>query len=200
VLQPLLAALPEDDAAVERVRLLGSAAHEGLAEAAFRLEATWPIEVKQRLLEYPLEGDFEIEHGGVSKTVALRGIADRIDLLADGTFRVIDYKLGRAPDRAQALQLPVYAMCAAQRLSASTGTTWTVSEAGYIAFGDRKRPFASILSRGDAPTVLREAQSRLVTVVDGIQRGDFPPRPTDVSLCARCAYFAVCRKDYVEDV
>ena len=37
----------------------------------------------------------------------LRGKADRIDLLDDGTLRIVDYKLGRAPKPGRALQLPV---------------------------------------------------------------------------------------------
>src|SRR5213594_2162768 len=103
--EPLLAALPEDEAAVQRTRLLGSAADEGLAEAVFQIEAEWQTPVEERLLEHSLAGEFDIQADHETRRVSLRGKADRIDLLADGTFRIIDYKLTRAPDRKLALQL-----------------------------------------------------------------------------------------------
>ena len=106
ILEPLLGALSPAEAAVQRTRLLGSAADEGLAEAVFQLEAEWETPVIDRLLEYGLNGEFEICGDQGSRRVTLRGKADRIDLLQDGTFRVIDYKLSRAPERKLALQLP----------------------------------------------------------------------------------------------
>ena len=36
-------------------------------------------------------------------------------------------------------------------------------------------------------------------MLDGIAGGHFPPRPAERSLCAVCAYAAVCRKDYVTE-
>ena len=60
VIEPLLATLPEDEAAVQRTRLLGSAADEGLAEAVFQVEAEWETPVVERLLEHSLNGEFEI--------------------------------------------------------------------------------------------------------------------------------------------
>jgi hypothetical protein len=57
---------------------------------------------------------------------ALRGKADRVDLLEDGTFRLIDYKLGWPPNRARALQLPIYSICAEQQLASHRGRNWTL--------------------------------------------------------------------------
>ena len=121
VIEPLLATLPEDEAAVQRTRLLGSAADEGLAEAVFQIEAEWETPVVERLLEHSLNGEFEIQTETETRRVALRGKADRIDLLQDRTFRIIDYKLSRAPDRKLALQLPVYTVCTVQHLRETTG-------------------------------------------------------------------------------
>ena len=42
------------------------------------------------------------------RTIRLRAKADRIDLMDDGSLRVVDYKLGKAPKPSRALQLPVY--------------------------------------------------------------------------------------------
>ena len=200
VIEPLLAKLPEDEAAVQRTRLLGSAADEGLAEAVFQLEAEWDTPVAERLLEHPLSGEFEIRSETETRHIALRGKADRIDLLQDGTFRIIDYKLSRAPDRKLALQLPIYTVCAVQHLRETTGKEWVPGQAGYIAFG-QDRQFVPMLARGkDKDAMLLEAQARLIDAVDRIERGDFPPTPADPIMCTRCAYAAVCRKDYVGDI
>ena len=200
VVEPLLAALSEDEAAVQRTRLLGSAADEGLAEAVFQIEAEWETPVERRLLEHALSGEFEIQTDSETRRVNLRGKADRIDLLADGTFRIIDYKLTRAPDRKLALQLPIYTICTAQHLFATTGKAWEPGQAGYIAFGGDRR-FVPMLGRGnDREATLRAAQSRLLDAIDAIERGEFPPRPAETHMCLRCAHVTVCRKDYVGDV
>jgi RecB family exonuclease len=200
VIEPLLATLPEDEAAVQRTRLLGSAADEGLAEAVFQLEAEWETPVLERLLEHSLNGEFEIQSETETRRVTLRGKADRIDLLQDHTFRIIDYKLSRAPDRKLALQLPVYTVCTVQHLRQTRGEDWEPGQAGYIAFGE-DRQFVPMLARGKSrDTALIDAQTRLLDAVDRIERGEFPPTPADIMMCTRCAHAAVCRKDYVGDV
>jgi RecB family exonuclease len=130
--------------------------------------------------------------------IHLKGKADRVDLLEDGTFRLIDYKLGWPPNRGRALQLPIYSLCAEQRL-AGRGTNWTLAEAAYLAFKGPKR-VVPLFSPGDRHRVLVESQQRLVDTIDAIERGEFPPRPHDVYRCDTCTYAAVCRKDYVGDV
>src|SRR5438067_10798800 len=91
--------LPAAEAGLERTRLLGSPAAAGLGEAVFRMEAERPIAVCERLLEHQVKGDFTIATADGPRTVALVGKVDRVDLLGDGTFRLIDYKLGWPPDR-----------------------------------------------------------------------------------------------------
>ncbi len=90
-------------------------------------------------------------------------------------------------------------MCAEQHFE-RLGRPDRAGEAGYIAFG-RERTFVSMLPRGGTRAeALEQAQARLLAAVDGIERGAFPPTPSDTSYCLRCAYAAVCRKDYVGDV
>ena len=134
------------------------------------------------------------------RTVALRGKADRIDLLDDGTFRLIDYKLGWPPDRSRALQLPIYSICAEQALPPRGGRGWRLSEAVYLAFKGPKRVVPLFSKPVDRVKVLVEAQQRLSDALDAIERGEFPPTPDDVYRCETCAYDSVCRKDYVGDV
>lgn len=200
VVDRALGSLPEGEAALERTRLLGSSAASGLGEAVLRMEAERPVPVVERLLEHSLKGAFTIDTSVGPRAVSLRGKVDRVDLLADGTFRLIDYKLGWPPDKSRALQLPIYSVCAEQHLKGYRGRDWQVGEAVYLAFKGPKRVvplFASAEARGD---VIGAAQQRLADTLDAIERGDFPPSPDDVFRCDTCSFTSVCRKDYVGDV
>ncbi|MCC7418184.1 MAG: PD-(D/E)XK nuclease family protein [Acidobacteria bacterium] len=188
------------EAALERTRLLGSPAAAGLGEAVLRMEAERPVEVVERLLEYDLSGPVTLETESGSRTVTVRGKADRLDLLADGTIRLIDYKLGWAPQRARALQLPIYGICAEQRLSSARGRTWRLGEAVYLAFKGARRVVPLFANAADRTDVLAAAQARAADALDRIGRGEFPPTPDDVYRCETCSFAAVCRKDYVGDV
>jgi ATP-dependent helicase/nuclease subunit B len=200
VLERRLVTLPGTEATLERTRLLGSLAATGLGEAVLRMEAERPATVVARLLEHRLVGNFEFDDGAGRRTIALKGKADRLDLLADGTFRLIDYKLGRPPNPTRALQLPVYALCAEQQLAGHLGRSWTLGEAAYIAFGGPKRIVPLFSSPMHRHKVLADAQVRLVATTDAIAQGAFPPRPDSVRRCGTCSYSSVCRKDYVGDV
>jgi len=132
------------------------------------------------------------------RRVRLRAKADRIDLLADGTLRVIDYKLGKAPKAARALQLPVYGVCAEQHLEGRHGRSWKLGRAGYVAFKE-KNPFMALGSSSSLDEAVAAGQERFLAALDGIEQGVFPPKPDEPFLCTRCGYAAVCRKDYVGD-
>lgn len=193
-----LARLPAGEAALERMKLLGSAGAAGIGETVIAAEAARPAPVRERLLEYDLDGPFAIAAGGATHEVRLRGKADRIDLLEDGTFRLVDYKTGRFPDAGRTIQLPIYAVAAAQQLARTRGGEWRVGEAGYIAFREKK-PVRIVIDDGPASAAkLTEGQERLIDTVGRIERGEFPPRPAQKRLCRTCAYAAVCRKDYVD--
>jgi RecB family exonuclease len=200
VVDRLLETLPEAEAGLERARLLGSAAAAGLGEAVLRMEAERPVPVVARLLEHQLNGPFTIATINGPRTIVLRGKVDRLDLLDDGTFRLIDYKLGRAPNRARALQLPIYSLCAEQQLAGYHGRNWTLAEATYLAFKGPRRVVPLYNAPSDRDKVFADAQQRLADTVDAIARGEFPPRPDDVWRCEMCSFGAVCRKDYVGDV
>jgi len=77
-----------------------------LGERVLVLEASDGTEVLERRLEHELNGTYVLETEDGPRTVAVRGKADRIDLLADGTLRVIDYKTGRAPQAGRACNCP----------------------------------------------------------------------------------------------
>jgi RecB family exonuclease len=163
------------------------------------IEASRPVRVLERLLEYGLEGEFTL---GVAdgRRASLRGIADRIDVLEGGRLRVIDYKSGSAPNPKRALQVPIYALSAAERLAARDGRAWDIDEAAYVAFSG-KRALVPVVKAGasDPSAVLNAARERLFGILDSVARGEFPPRPHDPAICSWCAYATVCRKDYVGD-
>jgi RecB family exonuclease len=200
VVDRALERLPVAEAGLERTRLLGSPAAAGLGEAVLRMEAERPIAVVERLLEEKLTGDFTFATAGGPRTIALRGKADRLDLLEDGTFRLIDYKLGWPPQRGRALQLPIYSLCAEQKLAGHKGKNWQLGEAAYLAFKGPKRVVPLFATAADRAKVLADAQQRLADTVDAIERGEFPPTPDDVWKCEMCSFASVCRKDYVGDV
>ena len=194
----LLSKLPEAERDVERALLFGSAAATGLAERVLRLEAEEPTDVLERLVEYPLEGEFTLEGPSGPRCVTVRGVADRLDLLSHGRFRVVDYKLTRAGRSSQTVQLPVYARCAEQQLSREREGEWRVAEAAYIALG-QGRSYVALGAKGGLAQAMRDGQHRFMTAIDGIERGDFPPKPVDLHVCSSCPYPTVCRKDYVGD-
>jgi ATP-dependent helicase/nuclease subunit B len=200
VVEEFLGRLSDTEAALERTRLLGSPAAAGLGEAVFRMEAERPVPVVARLLEHRLKDEFAFETAAGLQNLAVSGKADRIDLLADGTFRVIDYKLGWPPNKARALQLPIYGLCAEQSLTGYLGRQWTLGEAAYLAFKGPRRVVRLFTSPDERTKVLADAQQRLADTVDAINAGHFPPTPDDVYRCETCTYAAVCRKDYVGDV
>ncbi|MBI4887809.1 MAG: PD-(D/E)XK nuclease family protein [Acidobacteria bacterium] len=199
VAAPLLERLPAPDAALERARLFGSAASLGIADVVLGMEASRPARVEERWLEYRLEGDFSLGTPD-GRRVPLKGVADRVDLLEGHRLRVIDYKSGSAPNPRRALQAAIYALCAQERLEDRGRGAWAVDEASYVAFAGKRTVVPVVRAGGaDAAAVLSSARERLLEAVDGIARGEFPPRPHEVRICTYCAYPSVCRKDYVGD-
>jgi RecB family exonuclease len=194
-----LQALPEGDRALERTYLLGSAAAPGLAGRAFAVEIEQGIGVAERLLEYPFEGTFAFAGQAGAQAVRVRGKADRIDVLDDGTLRIIDYKLGRAPKTARALQLPIYGLCAQQQIERERGVRLPIGRAGYVAFKE-KNAFVDLAGKsGDVAAALADGQQRFLDAIAGIERGEYPPSPDEPWTCNRCGFPHVCRKDYVGD-
>jgi RecB family exonuclease len=124
---------------------------------------------------------------------------DRIDLLADSSFRIVDYKTGRAPEWRRSIQLPVYAVCTAQWLSRTRGGRWDVAEAAYLVLSGKDHVRTIVPDARSSTSALASGQQRLLDAIDGMARGEFPPRPAEPRLCTSCRFSAVCRKDYVVD-
>jgi RecB family exonuclease len=129
------------------------------------------------------------------RTLTFRGSADRVDVADDGTLRIIDYKTGKPDDYQRLseenpddngthLQLAVYGMAA--RTHRGTPDTPIVAEYWFVT------EWKPLLAKGYAVTddVLNHVGGTLATIVDGIENGVFPARPTASSSdpFIRCRY------------
>ncbi|HXT68569.1 MAG TPA: PD-(D/E)XK nuclease family protein [Vicinamibacterales bacterium] len=196
-----LALLPEADRVLERTRLLGSLVAAGVAERVFELEADRGGNVVRRHLERDLKGPFTFPLlGGLkTRTVEISGKADRIDVFADGSLRVIDYKLSRLPDVKSSIQIAVYAMAAQQWLQGEDGKSHPIAAAAYLAFGDEDRLEGALGSRDQPAAIAVEARAaEFAAVIERIEQGEFPPQPRQPNECTWCRYAGVCRKEYRE--
>ncbi len=194
VAEPALRSLPPAEASLERARLFGSAVGSGIADRVFAMEAERGTEIRERLMEYELDGEFTFTgEDGRPRAVRLRAKIDRVDLLGDGTFRLIDYKTKYVPDRRTALQLPIYSRCVAQTLSAEHGRAIAPGEAMYLSF-EGPQAVMPLQERGKSFDDLTTAASHLlVATLDDIARGSYPPRPETRNLCTMCRFTSVCR-------
>ena len=194
IAEPALRSLSPAEAALERARLLGSAVGSGIADRVFAMEAERGVEIRERLMEYELDGEFTFTgDDGATRAVRLRAKIDRVDVLGDGTFRLIDYKTKYVPDRRTALQLPIYSRCVSQTLSAQHGRDH-----------HRERGDVPVVRRpagGGAPRRAREAVRRLDDVCrpsagGGVEQHcarPLPAVPETKNLCTMCRFTAVCR-------
>lgn len=195
-----LATLAPTEATLERARLFGSAASAGIIDRVLTMEAERPAAVDRRLIEFELDDAFVFRReSGETRVVPLRAKVDRVDLLADGTFRVIDYKSKLLPDPKRTVQLQVYTSAVAQQLAGAGGRHRAPSEAFYLSMeGDPPLRALKPAKGQTLDDVLRAAEDRMVQAIDDAGAGHFPPRPSPRSLCTRCPYDAVCRKAFVE--
>ncbi|HLE71944.1 MAG TPA: PD-(D/E)XK nuclease family protein, partial [Vicinamibacteria bacterium] len=177
--------LPPEHRAIEMERLFGGVGEPGAIPWLLRREmGQGPL--RERLVEHAFSSALRLEEGPRGEKpwyVRIQGRIDRADVDSKGLLHVYDYKSGRAPGEAVALQVPLYAMC----LSSERGAP--VKEAAYLSFRDRKA-----IARGD----FDKAALLLTRTYGGIAEGRFAPAPYQEHLCASCGFAMVCRKEIVE--
>lgn len=131
--------------------------------------------------------------------VRVRGYVDRIDVAADGTVHVVDYKTGRVSSRYDEvkddpvgggvkLQLPIYGLAARERHADAAGVWaeyWFVTHEGE---GARIRHELT-------DEVTGRLRAALTLVVDGISGGLFPARPPAKPSYAGYVECAYCDPD-----
>src|SRR6185295_8436531 len=81
---PALRSLPPAEAGLEHARLFGSAVGSGIVDRVFAMEAERDTGIRERLMEYELDGAFTFAgEDGEPREVRLRAKIDRVDLLDD---------------------------------------------------------------------------------------------------------------------
>ncbi len=113
----------------------------------------------------------------------VRGRVDRVDVLADGSYELIDYKTGPARTAAELqddIQLSLYAIAAREAWQLESAR-----QAYYYLLDDRR---VEVPRGQDGEEWVREA---VLAVGEGILAQDFEPTPSP-SVCALCDYRIVC--------
>lgn len=170
-------------AALERdAQLFVNSEHEAYTTQPWTTVALEAEFGKESIATFPLDD---------GTSVRVRGRVDRVDKLADGSLRLVDYKTGRsfsldmkrgAFDGGRKLQLAVYSPAISRHFDAA------VSVAEY-RFPTQRGEGA--VARADAE--LLEAAPRIVrTMLDDVAAGRFVPT-IDKDDCAFCNYAAICR-------
>jgi ATP-dependent helicase/nuclease subunit B len=135
------------------------------------------------------------------QAVRFRGRADRLDLGADGTLHVVDYKTGKLSDSYKAitaedpvgagtkLQLPIYGLAARAHQRAPAAPVraeyWFVTRRGEF-----KRKGYDVTD-----DVLVRTRATLGVIVSGIEAGRFPPHPEAMKSTALWVSCPVCDPD-----
>ena len=196
VAEKAIGRLEPSDRVVARAWLLGSAVSPGLAERVFIAEIENGLEVIGRLTEYRISRTLESSNGEEERAVEIRGVVDRVDLHADNTFRVIDYKSGQSPQLSSALQLAVYTSCIEKQFQAERGSAWKAVEPIYVAFGDPKTVVP--IPNKSLRKAIGASEKQVMKITQEIEDGHYPVSPISTFNCKFCDYSTICRKDYVE--
>ena len=142
----------------------------------------------------------------------LRGRIDRVDVGAIGgrtVFNVVDYKSsGKFAISHQTivdgltLQLPLYALAIEQLLLADRDAVpwqagyWLVKKQGFDHRNALKfHHYAEGLLQADEawPQLREQLLARVVALVQGIRRGEFPMNSADEKCTSHCHFNTVCR-------
>lgn len=123
----------------------------------------------------------------------LRGYIDRVDRAPDGRLRIIDYKAGSTPISARSLtdghrlQLPLYALAAAEALDAevASGFYWHIGSA---------KPSSLRLEKFDEGVggAIETACDYALTIGAAVCAGQFAPTPPDDGCPAFCPAVTFC--------
>ncbi len=142
-----------------------------------------------------------------SMKLRIHGSIDRIDLLPDGGFRVLDYKTGKGPSsksvqRGEKLQLPLYLLAAAQLIFADRPEA-QVHSADFLPVHGSAEQMASrvqpsgrrkpAIHAGNWTTIQQTVRDQLQAVAAGLRAGAFSVAPNpNLSPCRYCEFRPIC--------
>jgi hypothetical protein len=203
---------------IERERLLR--AGRRYAGQFARYFAAEGAEAEAHLFEVAFGRAEESEHpalviGPEPEAIELQGKIDRIDLVrsrGETLFRVIDYKSGSCPGRAEidgglALQLPLYALAAERIVRAELGAK--PLDMGYWALRGRGfQKVKAMTTLGDGGVGVADGwepyrgalEAFLLDLVARLRQGAFPIHPRSDDCTRICDYRGVCRIAQVRSV
>jgi RecB family exonuclease len=150
------------------------------------------------------------------ETIRITGRIDRIDtgkLAGQTVFNVVDFKTTRPNklkpatvenvEQGKQLQVPLYVMAAQMVLQAQGAVPleadyWAIRGKG---FGGKKEGPLQVHTRtgtgleptGDWPTIEQSVKAKLVHIVQGVRRGEFPVDSLDDGCTSTCEFRTVCR-------
>ena len=136
--------------------------------------------------------------------VLFKGRADRIDLLKDGTWMILDYKSGSSSRYRNSLQLASYGLLLEKDASfpeygsglagygylcladGSTEGSFRTDEARrYLGLGNRRSP--------DLDQRLEGTERSLINMAECLKKGIFEP-DYNSEACRYCSYYGLCRR------
>lgn len=170
---PEVVGLGLDDAGLAQLR----------REASTLLDRYFELEDPTTVRPAGLEIDLQAELDGLQ----LRGIVDRLDVLDDGSFAIVDYKTGRAPRSDQAKSKLFGVQLYALLCEAVIGQRPSAVRLLYLR--DRV-----VVSSEPNDMSIRAVRQRAGAVWTAIERacasGDFRPSPS--GLCSWCSFQRLC--------
>jgi ATP-dependent helicase/nuclease subunit B len=160
-----------------------------------------PLEPAKFEVGFGIGGDnsyppLPIEFAG--KTVLIRGVVDRIDLVGEGSgqrARVVDYKSGSTSISSKDalngrnLQIPIYALAVERVILPGS----RVVKGSYLSVGSG-RPVGQLdFEKDEGLQLLRVVEAKVQSIVAGVEAGDFTVRPSAGKVCKQCSHEKVCR-------
>jgi ATP-dependent helicase/nuclease subunit B len=208
-----------------RTTLLGSGERRGLLRAFLEKEASNASNLEPKYFELsfglPLDGDADpasrtepvtIDLGG--HAIKLRCRIDRVDVLPDGRFVVIDYKTGSSIPSASsieqgtALQLPLYIQAVEAAMSGMKGIGGAYYAVGSEAkvnhggvFGDLdhrdalKPFFGERRYKENFTDIVQQSNGFVLSYLEAMRAGKFHPNKGPAPCPRGCAYSTICRAD-----
>jgi putative RecB family exonuclease len=162
----------------------GPAVGEWLASCRAVLDRYFDLEDPRRL--EPAERELYVETLTESKLL-LRGFVDRVDVAADGSIRVVDYKSGSSPGEwfeAKALfQMKFYALV----IWRTRGVLPAMLQLIYLGNGEMLR---YVPDEQELLATERKVEAVWQAIVTARETGDW--RPNRSKLCGWCAHQAIC--------